>query len=707
MSRQAQNGFRFGVCAGFVAVGVALLSTALWTGRPVRAAAQPETNSSEDYASPLEVLPSPDGARLYVLCQQSNEVRVLNAATFTVIKSIAVGRVPRGFSLSPKGDRLFVTNSWDDTLSVIDTKKLEVANTWRVSAEPSSVIEDHAGKRLFVANRISGDIAVLDSQTGVEEKRLLAGRGASYLALSPEGSRIYVTHVYPKIIPRRTGLETRIAPESEITVIDAVRAVVVDRIPLHAIAGVFHVALSADGRLGVAAEYHPKNLVPLAHVEHGGAFTYSLELFGADVGKTPVEVPLDELERYASQPFGVAIAPDKSRIYVTCGGSEIVTVVDVQRLLRFIHTHNPPYAQDLSASANYVVTHIPVGLNPRGLTLSHDGLRLFVANRLDDTVSVINTRTNRVVSTIMLAEPKTITSQSSNDSAFDIASSAKQGNITCSKCHVDGRTQSQYAPTPKDLEDLIDKHKKIMVPNLALRGTKTVSPLRRGEQMFYTSRYSFQGQIGCASCHIDSTFDGIQWNLEPDGFGRNTVDNKLLEDITDTEPYKWTGTNPNIPTECGPRTEKYFWRSENYDNHMLADLAVYVRSIPPRPNRWRLANGEMTPAQERGKMIFERAVDKFKKPIPEGNRCSYCHSGPKGSNQKIFDAGTRKPNDNTGLLKAPVLTNIALTAPYLHDGSARSLEEIWTIYNSDDKHGRTNDLTKDELNDLIEYLRTR
>jgi cytochrome c peroxidase len=54
-----------------------------------------------------------------------------------------------------------------------------------------------------------------------------------------------------------------------------------------------------------------------------------------------------------------------------------------------------------------------------------------------------------------------------------------------------------------------------------------------------------------------------------------------------------------------------------------------------------------------------------------------------------------------------MLTGIALTAPYLHDGSARSLEEIWTVYNPADKHGRTNDLTKDELNDLIEYLRTR
>jgi cytochrome c peroxidase len=54
----------------------------------------------------------------------------------------------------------------------------------------------------------------------------------------------------------------------------------------------------------------------------------------------------------------------------------------------------------------------------------------------------------------------------------------------------------------------------------------------------------------------------------------------------------------------------------------------------------------------------------------------------------------------------PQLNNVYLTAPYLHDGSARSLEEIWTVFNSKDTHGRTNDLTKDELNDLIEYLRT-
>jgi YVTN family beta-propeller protein len=637
--------FQVAVGKGLATLALALLAVALHSAflidHPVRAAEADDVN----YASPLEVLLSPDGARLYVLCQQREEVSVLDAATYAVIKTIAVGKVPRGFSLSPDGARLFVTNSWDDTLSVIDTRTLAVTATWPVGAEPSSVVEDRAGKRLFVANRISNDVAVLDAQTGAEEKRLLAGRGSSYLTLSPDGSRIYATHVYPNPPRVRTELDNRTAPESEITVIDTARAVVVDRMPLDRIAGVFHLALSFDGRLGAVAEYHPKNLVPLAHLEHGGAFAYTLTIFGADVGKTSVEVPLDDLERYASQPFGVAIAPDKSRIYVTLGGSECVLVIEVPRLMRFIQSHPRPqsgsFAYDLSASANYVVARIPVGHNPRGLTLSRDGRRLFVANRLEDTISVIDTRSNRVAATIKLAGPKTISEQ------------------------------------------------------------------RHGEQTFYTARQSFQGQIGCASCHIDSTFDGLTWDLEPDGFGRDIVDNKMLEGVKGTEPYKWNGGNPNIPTECGPRTEKYFWRSENYDDLTLADLAVYIRNMPTRPNRWKLPGREQTPAQERGQALFTRSVDKFGKPIIEYNRCSYCHSGPKGTNQKLFDVGTRKPTDNSGLLKSPPLTEIALTSPYLHDGSARTLEEIWTVYNPEDKHGRTNDLTKDELNDLIEYLRTR
>src|ERR1035441_7921489 len=49
-------------------------------------AVHPPARSDQTYASPLEVLFSLDGTRLYVLCNQSNEVRVLNAATYAVIK---------------------------------------------------------------------------------------------------------------------------------------------------------------------------------------------------------------------------------------------------------------------------------------------------------------------------------------------------------------------------------------------------------------------------------------------------------------------------------------------------------------------------------------------------------------------------------------------------------------------------------------------
>ncbi len=62
--------------------------------------------------------------------------------------------------------------------------------TWPVGEEPSSVAVDRAGNRLFVANRISNDVAVLNAHTGKEERRLAAGRGASYLALSPEGNKL-------------------------------------------------------------------------------------------------------------------------------------------------------------------------------------------------------------------------------------------------------------------------------------------------------------------------------------------------------------------------------------------------------------------------------------------------------------------------------------------------------------------------------------
>jgi len=616
-----------------LAVTVAVTLALMLLAPTAKPASRSESDIGERYLSPIEMALSPDGRLLYVVCQASDELRVVDIQSGKVVSAVPVGHVPRGIVLSRDGRQIYVTNAWSDTLSVIDAISLKVARTLPTGFEPTGIVSDRSGETLYVANRLSNDISVIDASTGQEIKRLLAGRGASYLALSADGKWIYGTHIYPNAGAFRSQ------PNSEITIIDTARQAVVERKGLPNVAGVFHIALSGDGRLGVATQLRPKNLVPLAHVEHGWAFGNSLTVFGDDVGGT-VQVPIDELDRYYALPWGVAITPDKSKIFVSTAGSENVTVIDARELLRFVHMRRQPFVNDLSASANYVTARIPVGRNPRGVLLSPDGKRLYVANRLDDNISVIDTSSERVISTIDLGGPKTI------------------------------------------------------------------NAVRHGEQIFFTADYAFQGQFGCASCHLDATIDGLQWDLEPDGFGKDIVDNRSLENLAGTEPFKWNGGNPDMPTECGPRTEKYFYRSQSYNSQELTDVVTFVYSLPYRPNRYRLPNGELTPAQERGKAIFERTTYKNGDPIPEKNQCAYCHSGPKYTNQRLFDVGTGKSTDRSPLIDVPQLPNIAYSAPYLHDGSARSLEEIWTVFNPKDTHGVSNDLTKDELNDLIEYLKT-
>jgi cytochrome c peroxidase len=257
-----------------------------------------------------------------------------------------------------------------------------------------------------------------------------------------------------------------------------------------------------------------------------------------------------------------------------------------------------------------------------------------------------------------------------------------------------------------DSISVIDTARLRTVSKISLGGPQMLTKERRGARLFHTARFSYQGQFGCASCHIEETFDGLQWDLEPDGFGIDIVDNRLLEDVAETAPFKWNAGNPDLETECGPRTEKFFYRTQSYSPQELSDLVAFIKAIPSRPNRFLVPGGELTAAQERGRDIFERTQTKGGKPIPEELQCPVCHSGPHYTSQQVTDVGSGKPSDRSPLIDVPQLKNVALTAPYLHDGSARTLEEIWTVFNPKDTHGVTNDLAKDELNDLIEFLKT-
>jgi cytochrome c peroxidase len=106
--------------------------------------------------------------------------------------------------------------------------------------------------------------------------------------------------------------------------------------------------------------------------------------------------------------------------------------------------------------------------------------------------------------------------------------------------------------------------------------------------------------------------------------------------------------------------------------------------------------------------------------------CSACHVGANLADEKYHNIGigmdkpepdlgrfvvTKDPAD-TGAFKTPTVRNVALTAPYMHDGSVATLEEVVEWY---DKGGHANphlsdkikplNLTKQEQADLVEFMK--
>ena len=123
-----------------------------------------------------------------------------------------------------------------------------------------------------------------------------------------------------------------------------------------------------------------------------------------------------------STPWGVAVSPDGSRVYVANYGDSSVSVINTatNTVVTTVSVGSYPwdlamspdgsrvyvvnyYADSVSVIAtatNAVVATVGVGSYPQAVAVSPDGSRVYVANYGGDSVSVINTATNAVVATV-------------------------------------------------------------------------------------------------------------------------------------------------------------------------------------------------------------------------------------------------------------------------------------------------------------------
>ncbi len=594
---------------------------------------QPSMAVPANYLTPVELRFSTDGSKLYVVCEDNDSVLAVDLRTRRVIGRATVGHRPQDLAVSPDGKTLYVSNSWSDTVSEIDASTFSVRRTLPVGWGPVGLTTDQRGKVLYVANSIGNDVSVLDLSRGVEIKRLEAWRSPHQVMLSRDGRTVYVSNLLPHVAPPDEP------PVSELTVIDTEKQVAAKRILVPGVVELRHIAEAPGGVSGylLVPFMRPKNLGPLIRVSQGWIVTHGMAIIRPGSNNPPqrgnievTQVLLDDIDYYYAGANGAAFTPDGRYALVTSSEANVVSIIDTSKLQRLLrHARKEELPNRLDSAREFVVRRLPTGSNPAAVVVSPDGRLAYTANRLDDSLTVVDIQRLQVKSKIDLGGPKGITA------------------------------------------------------------------LRHGEQLFHDAHYCFQGQFACATCHPDNHIDGLAWNLETPQLGRDRVLNRTLRGIAETAPYKWNGHNPDLETQCGLRIAKFLFQSEGFNHNQLEDLVGFIKSIPLSPNRHLAADGQLTPLQERGREIF------FKK------NCDTCHTPETHYTARIStDVGTASKYDTSGLFDIPQLDRVYERPPYLHNGEALSLEEIWTKYNPSDKHGVTSDMSKEQLNDLIEYLKT-
>ncbi|MBZ5498670.1 MAG: beta-propeller fold lactonase family protein [Acidobacteriia bacterium] len=631
---------------------IALASSALLPGDAFQASRDGSTRARyavpEDdlYKSPIQMALSGDGRRLFVACENSGEVLVIDTAVRRVVSSMRTGRNPFGVALSPDESRLYVSNRWDDNVTVFNVGTMEVIGLIPVGDDPHGLVTDETGRYLFVANLGTDDVSVINTADFKEIKRLEAGRSPFGIAFSPDHRFLYVSSQLSVPVPFRTP------PILELTVIDAKRQVVAGRRQLFSTLIGQDLAVSPDNRFVVVALELPKNLLPETQVYQGWMVTHGFAVAEAGPQGRVAYFLLDEPNLYYADPFGVAFSPDGQRLYISSSGVNAVTVIDMRRVAGLLQARDGKIglsdeaiglnARNLGLSSEYVLARVPTQCNPKDMVASPDGRWIYVANRLSDSIQVIDAGNNQVAGAIDLGGPS----------------------------------------------------------------IETV--LRRGARLFNYSSISFQKQLSCNTCHPENHLDGLVYDIVApgDGIGRNLVENRTMRDIADTAPYKWSGTNPTLQRQDGPRAAQLFFRSHGFEKDDLEATVHFIESLSLMNSRYAPADGRLNEFQRRGRAAFERAYTKDGRYIPVANRCITCHPAPYYTDCMTHDVGTQANTDDSGEFDTPQLGDIYDTSPFLHDGRCYSLEEIWTVFNPGDTHGVTNDMAKENLNELIEYIKT-
>jgi PQQ-dependent catabolism-associated beta-propeller protein len=276
--------------------------------------------------------------RIFVTNERSDDVTVIQAESGTVLKTLAVGKRPRGVTASADGKRVYVANSNSDSLSIIDAAGLSVINSFPAGKDPEGLTFNREGTLLYVVNENESAVTVIDPAGGRIVKKIEVGTEPETAVASPDGRWIAVSN------------ET----SNDVHLIDTATQTVVKKIGVPK--NPRGMRFTADSkRLFVASEQ-----------------AHTVSVIGMDTMAVDKSVPTG-----GSRPVDIALSRDGKRAWVSHGESGDVRVLDTSTL--------------------EVLATIPVGPRAWWTALTPDGNRLYVTVGRGGDVAVIDTAAEKVV----------------------------------------------------------------------------------------------------------------------------------------------------------------------------------------------------------------------------------------------------------------------------------------------------------------------
>jgi YVTN family beta-propeller protein len=598
------------------------------------------------YRSPIAIAVSPDGGTLYVSDRTANCVTVIDAANAKTTGDIPLPGEPMGLALAGDGKTLFVAERKANAVAVIDTALAKVGKRIAVGAWPVAVAPAPDGQRLYTCNRGDHSVSVVDLAAGKEIKRIHLVREPDFAAVTSDGSRVVVANM----LPSGAGTDPMLA--AEVSILDAAALKEQSRIKLPAGSTVVTgAATSPDGRWAYVIYTLGRFNLPITQLERGWVHTYALSIIDLKAGASHATVLLDDLTGGSADPWAVVRSADGKRLWISHTGTHEVTFIDIAKVHDLLEGKVPEelaklkdgmrdniwvqirndrkmiarLANDLTAL--YIagaIRRAPTGgIGPRGLALSPDGQKLFVANYFSGNVGILDVNEAKLLGTISLGPQPSPDAVRRGEIYFHDAMRCFQHWHSCATCHPDGRVDAlpwdflrDGIGNGKDVISLVGvqetspHNRRATRPNphecmkTGVTGSHLIVPESKDvdELVAYTSSLKpepnpdpppaaavargkalFEGKANCAGCHPEPFYTdqkmhnvGILTPLEPDGI----YDTPSLIEVYRTAPYYHDGRSATLKdalTKHDPKGKH--GHAKDLTPKEIDDLIAFLKSL--------------------------------------------------------------------------------------------------------------------------------